>query len=95
MSVGGSTVGGMTLTSQLRDSSSRVARLFAAGLRDLDSVSDWEDRYRIDRVGWHLALQGILPAWELEEFLKLLGSTRRVADLRAVVARALTVGRPR
>jgi hypothetical protein len=57
------------------------------------ALLDWDDQYGIDRVGWYLARQGLLPAWDLEEYLTLLGSRRTVGELRRVTA-AVLGGRP-
>ncbi|MDQ1675041.1 MAG: hypothetical protein QOC93_185 [Actinomycetota bacterium] len=53
------------------------------------ALLDWDDRHRIDRVGWYLARQGLLPVWGLDEYLALLGARRTAADLRRIAADVL------
>ncbi|MFC9330784.1 hypothetical protein [Kitasatospora sp. NPDC057015] len=53
---------------------------------------DYEDDYRIERLGWYHARNGALTVWETAEFLTLLGardSLPRLRErLRAVLTRA-------
>jgi hypothetical protein len=54
---------------------------------------DYDDEYRIDRLGFYLSRFGRLITWPLEEYLALLGSSRSLPMLRAACATALAVRR--
>ncbi|MFI7434856.1 UvrD-helicase domain-containing protein [Micromonospora haikouensis] len=43
---------------------------------------DYDDRYRIDRVGLYLSRQGALVTWSVPDFLRRLGATGPLGDLR-------------
>ncbi|QLQ39642.1 UvrD-helicase domain-containing protein [Micromonospora robiginosa] len=43
---------------------------------------DYDDRYGIDRVGLYLSRQGGLVTWSVPDFLRRLGATGPVGDLR-------------
>ncbi|WP_329007694.1 UvrD-helicase domain-containing protein [Micromonospora rifamycinica] len=43
---------------------------------------DYDDRYGIDRVGLYLSRQGALVSWSAPEFLRRLGATGPVGELR-------------
>ncbi|MFN8075131.1 MAG: hypothetical protein U0Q15_06875 [Kineosporiaceae bacterium] len=43
---------------------------------------DYDDEYRIGRVGWYQARAGRLISWPVEEFLRLLGATAPLSRLR-------------
>nr|WTA68905.1 UvrD-helicase domain-containing protein [Micromonospora sp. NBC_00855] len=43
---------------------------------------DYDNRYRIDRIGLYLSRQGSLVTWSVPDFLRSLGATGRVGDLR-------------
>lgn len=43
---------------------------------------DYDDRYGIDRVGLYLSRQGALVTWSVPDFLRRLGATGSVGDLR-------------
>ena len=49
---------------------------------------DYDDEYRIDRVGWYLARAGWLVDWSVDEFFTLLGATRTIKELRLAMADA-------
>jgi hypothetical protein len=51
------------------------------------ALLDWDDAHRIDRVGWYLARQGLLPTWGRDEYLALLGARRTTADLQRLIGR--------
>jgi hypothetical protein len=44
---------------------------------------DYDDRYRIDRVGFYLSRQGGLRTWEAADFLAMLGAKATLPQLRA------------
>lgn len=46
---------------------------------------DYDDDLSIGRVGWYQARLGALVAWPVDHFLRLLGGTRPVRDLRREV----------
>ncbi|MFJ6623108.1 UvrD-helicase domain-containing protein [Kitasatospora sp. NPDC091335] len=50
---------------------------------------DYDDRYRIDRLGLYLSRQGHLVAWDVNEFLTRLGATAPLAGLRDRLRRHL------
>jgi hypothetical protein len=43
---------------------------------------DYDDQYRIDRVGLYLSRQGALIVWTVPDFLHRLGATRPLRELR-------------
>lgn len=47
---------------------------------------DYDNRYRIDRVGLYLSRFGHLITWTITEYLSLLGCRRPVAELRELCA---------
>lgn len=56
------------------------------------ALLDYDDEYRIDRLGFYLSRFGLLISWPVEEYLKLLGSSRSLAELRIECARELARG---
>ncbi|MEU3480955.1 hypothetical protein ACI2LO_31495 [Streptomyces sp. NPDC033754] len=46
---------------------------------------DYDDTYRIDRVGFYLSRQGGLIAWTVPDFLRALGARRTLPALRAAL----------
>lgn len=46
---------------------------------------DYDDAYRIDRVGFYLSRQGGLITWTVPEFLQALGARERLPALRAAL----------
>jgi len=50
---------------------------------------DYDDRYRIDRLGLYLSRQGGLIVWEVEEFLTALGARHTLANLRTLLQHRL------
>ncbi|MEY9906098.1 hypothetical protein ABIA35_002315 [Catenulispora sp. MAP12-49] len=46
---------------------------------------DYDDRYRINRLGLYLSRQGAMITWSVEEFLQSLGCTRSLASLRGLL----------
>ncbi len=50
---------------------------------------DSKDQFKITRVGWYAARIGSLASWEVDEFFKLLGATRTVQELRALLTETL------
>ncbi|MFI9006109.1 UvrD-helicase domain-containing protein [Actinosynnema sp. NPDC053489] len=54
---------------------------------------DYDDHYRIDRVGLYLSRQGGLVVWSVEEFLGKLGATAPLAVLRDRLRAHLHQGR--
>jgi hypothetical protein len=51
---------------------------------------DYDNRYGIEQVGLYLSRQGQLIEWEAGQFLRLLGSRRRLDELRQVCRTVLT-----
>ena len=51
---------------------------------------DYDDWYGIDRVGLYLSRQGALIVWSVEDFLRRLGATVPVKDLRSLLRRHLS-----
>ncbi|MFF5229307.1 UvrD-helicase domain-containing protein [Dactylosporangium sp. NPDC000521] len=51
---------------------------------------DYADQYRIDRIGLYLSRQGALIVWSVPDFLRLLGTTKTVAELRGMLREHLT-----
>jgi hypothetical protein len=43
---------------------------------------DYDDRYRINRVGLYLSRQGALIVWSVPDFLRRLGATCPITELR-------------
>ena len=50
---------------------------------------DYDDQFNIDRVGLYLSRQGGLIIWSTEEFLRRLGTTTPLAQLRAKLRKHL------
>lgn len=50
------------------------------------ALLDYDDHYEIARVGWYLARAGWFVTWDLDEFLRLLGTDCPIGDLRGCVA---------
>lgn len=50
---------------------------------------DYDDRYGIERVGWYFARIGVLVAWDVGSFFRLLGAVRPIGELRRGLAAAL------
>lgn len=46
---------------------------------------DYDDRYRINRLGLYLSRQGAMITWSVEEFLQALGCNRSLASLRGLL----------
>jgi hypothetical protein len=56
---------------------------------------DYQDEFSISRVGLYLSRQGATITWDVGEFLRLLGATVPLPELRDKLRRHLTVGRAR
>jgi hypothetical protein len=54
---------------------------------------DYDDQYRIDRVGLYLSRQGAAVTWRVEEFLGLLGATAPLPALRRQLRASLRAHR--
>ncbi|GAA4980571.1 hypothetical protein [Kitasatospora paranensis] len=50
---------------------------------------DYDDVYRIERLGWYQARTGSLTTWDTAEFLALLGSRDPLPRLRGRLRAAL------
>jgi len=46
---------------------------------------DYDDRYRIDRLGLYLSRQGAMITWSVEEFLEALGARHTLRNLRSLL----------
>ena len=56
---------------------------------------DHPDEFGIKRVGLDLSRQGAMITWDVDEFLRLLGSVRPLPQLRDQLKRHLTACRTR
>jgi hypothetical protein len=56
---------------------------------------DYRDQFGISRVGLYLSRQGATITWDVDEFLRLLGSAEQLPELRAQLRRHLTACRAR
>jgi AAA domain/UvrD-like helicase C-terminal domain len=50
---------------------------------------DYDDRYRITRLGLYLSRQGGMITWDVEEFLTALGASHTLANLRSLLQHRL------
>ncbi len=55
------------------------------------ALLDYDDRYRIERVGIYLSRFGHLITWTVADYLGLLGCQRPIAELRERCAAALSI----
>lgn len=53
------------------------------------ALLDYDDEYRIGRLGFYLSRFGRLITWPVDEYLALLGSSRSLVELRNECAREL------
>ena len=58
-------------------------------------LPDYPDEYGISRVGLYLSRQGATITWDVDEFLRLLGSAEPPPELRERLRRYLTACRAR
>jgi AAA domain/UvrD-like helicase C-terminal domain len=53
---------------------------------------DYDDRYRITRLGLYLSRQGGMIAWDVEDFLTALGASHSLANLRSLLRHRIRSG---
>lgn len=56
------------------------------------TLLDYENEYRIDKLGFYLSRFGRLITWPVDEYLTLLGSSRSLAGLRTECEEVLALG---
>jgi hypothetical protein len=67
------------------------AKLRGADIQQLACyvLLDYDDFYSIERVGWYFARIGVLVAWDVGSFFRLLGAVHPIGELRQGLAAAL------
>jgi hypothetical protein len=83
-------VGGLLIDIKGTVSPSRLGRLEYYQLLGY-ALLDYDDEYRIDRLGFYLSRFGRLITWPVDEYLALLGSSQSLPRLRAACVSALAV----
>lgn len=53
---------------------------------------DYDDHYRIDRLGFYLSRQGGLITWDVEDFLTAIGARHTLGNLRTLLQHRLRTG---